>query len=952
MRQTAAQAGSPAATGLRQWAVWVTGFRRTIRGRILVAFLLMSMITAALGVYAVHGVKLAGTLVAKTFDESLMSINYARAAAADFAAMRAAFARRWISTDPEMRAQLDDSVDNWRRSLQEDLDIAAKRSQSQRAARAAANMQLAVANWNSVRLRMSGGAEPEVNWDTLDHYTTIVEQQIDLLVNYTAGDAFLYRQSARSTVTREIYINLAFTALAVLISAAVAWLLARRIIGPVAAASAAAGQIAGSKLDVEIPQGSADELGTLLSSMRLMRDNIKTMMTREVEQRRSAQMRLADALESSTEGVVLVDANGRLALANSQAADFLGMSIQLLRPGTPVAKLGPLMEKATRAQLPPTGEARLDDGRWLRVSQSATSDGGSIVVCSDISLLKQQEETLKGTNLRLDAALDNMSQGLCLFDRESRLQVVNRRFWEIFGLPREKLVPGMTFRDILELSVAAGNHPGKSVQQLIDDQRRFIGDQTTGTHFVELTGSRVVACTHRPTSEGGVVATYEDVTERRQAEARIAYMARHDALTGLPNRVLFGERVEQAIADMGRGNGFAVLSVDVDHFKQVNDTLGHPIGDELLRAVAERLQSCIREIDTVGRLGGDEFAVVQRNVRQPEDAALLARRIIEIAGAPYDINGHRVTIGISIGISLAPNDGSSCEKLLKNSDVALYRAKSDGRGTWRFFESEMDARLQARLALEHDLREALNNDQFELHYQPVYHLERNRISGFEALLRWNHPMRGRVSPGEFIPVAEEIGLIIPLGAWVLQRACAEARNWPEEVRLAVNVSPAQFKSGQLVQQVTSALAASGLPAQRLELEITESVLLGNNVETVATLHALRRLGLRISMDDFGTGYSSLNYLRSFPLDKIKIDQCFVRDLGTTEGSGFIVRTIIGLAKSLKMTTTAEGVETEEQLSWLRAEGCTEVQGYLFSLPRPASEVPGLLSGRKGIGVAA
>ena len=328
---------------------------------------------------------------------------------------------------------------------------------------------------------------------------------------------------------------------------------------------------------------------------------------------------------------------------------------------------------------------------------------------------------------------------------------------------------------------------------------------------------------------------------------------------------------------------------------------------------------------------------------------LLARRIIEIVGAPYDINGHRVTIGISIGISLAPDDGSTCEKLLKNSDVALYRAKADGRGTWRFFEPEMDARLQARLALELDLREALSNNEFELYYQPIYHIKHNRINGFEALLRWNHPVRGMVSPAEFIPVAEEIGLIVPLGAWVLQRACAEASDWPSNVRLAVNVSAAQFKSGQLMQHVTTALAASGLPAQRLELEITESVLLGNNAETIAMLHALRRLGLRISMDDFGTGYSSLNYLRSFPLDKIKIDQCFVRDLGTTEGARFIVRTIIGLAHSLNMVTTAEGVETREQLAWLRAEGCTEVQGYLFSPPCPPAKSNPYCRPRKAFG---
>jgi diguanylate cyclase (GGDEF)-like protein/PAS domain S-box-containing protein len=676
------------------------------------------------------------------------------------------------------------------------------------------------------------------------------------------------------------------------------------------------------------------------------------MMEREVAQRRSAQMRLADALDSSREGVVLVDAAGCLALANSQAADFLNIAPDLLQPGTPITRLGPLMARIARAQLPPTGEALLEDGRWLRVSLSGTSDGGSIVVCSDISLLKQQEETLKGTNLRLDAALDNMSQGLCLYDAENRLQVVNRRFREIFGLQREHLQPGITFRDILELSVVAGNHPGKTASELFADQEQFIGHHATGTHFQELTGNRVVASVHRATSDGGWVVTYEDVTERRQAEARIAYMARHDSLTGLPNRVVFGERIEQAMADAGRGSGFAVFSVDVDHFKQVNDTLGHPVGDDLLRAVADRLQSCVREVDTVGRLGGDEFAVVQRDVKQPEDADLLARRIVEVVGAPYDISGHRITIGISIGISLAPADGTSCEKLLKNSDVALYRAKADGRKTWRFFEPEMDARLQARLALELDLREALNNNEFELYYQPLYNLKHNRVCGFEALLRWHHPVRGMVSPVEFIPVAEEIGLIVPLGEWVLQRACAEARTWPADVKVAVNVSPVQFKSGNLVEHVTSALKASGLPAHRLELEITESVLLGNNAEMIAILHLLRKLGLRIAMDDFGTGYSSLNYLRSFPLDKIKIDQCFVRDLGTTDGARFIVSTIIGLGRSLNMLTTAEGVETEEQLAWLRAEGCDEVQGYLLSRPQPASEVTALLSRRQGVRVVA
>jgi diguanylate cyclase (GGDEF)-like protein len=380
----------------------------------------------------------------------------------------------------------------------------------------------------------------------------------------------------------------------------------------------------------------------------------------------------------------------------------------------------------------------------------------------------------------------------------------------------------------------------------------------TETHFQDLSNGRAIAVAHRRTADGGWVATYEDVTERRHAEAQIVFLARHDTLTRLPNRVLLNERIEQAVAQLGRGHGLAVLCIDLDNFKQVNDTLGHPIGDALLVTVSERLNACVREVDTVARLGGDEFAIVQCGIGAPEDAALLARRIVETLSAPYELDGHHVMIGASLGISVAPGDGVTCERLLKNADVALYRAKSDGRGTWRFFEPEMDARLQARRKLELDLRDALAKGQFDLYYQPIYDLQLNRVSGFEALLRWRHPTRGFVSPAEFIPVAEEIGLIVPIGDWVLERACAQASQWPSHVKVAVNVSPAQFKGPGLVQSVSHALAESGLSPQRLELEITESVLLNNSVATLAILHALRDRGIRISMDDFGTGYSSLS----------------------------------------------------------------------------------------------
>jgi diguanylate cyclase (GGDEF)-like protein len=429
-------------------------------------------------------------------------------------------------------------------------------------------------------------------------------------------------------------------------------------------------------------------------------------------------------------------------------------------------------------------------------------------------------------------------------------------------------------------------------------------------------------------------------------------MARHDALTGLPNRILFGEKIEEAIANAGREGGFAVLSLDLDRFRQVNDTLGQHVGDELLRLAAKRLQRCAREADTVARLGGDEFAIVQRRVDRPETAAILAHGAVEALSAPYDVVGHRITIGASVGISLSPGDGLTRDKLLKSADVALYRAKSDGRGTWRFFEPEMDTRLQARRTLELDLRDAIERNEFELYYQPIYDLTHDRIGGFEALLRWRHPTRGLVTPGEFITLAEEIGLIVPLGEWVLRSACAEARRWPAHVTLAVNVSAVQFKGSSLIQAVQDALAAASLAPRRLELEITESVLLADNVATLAVLHTLRGFGIRIAMDDFGTGYSSLSYLRAFPFDKIKIDQSFVRDLEAADGSGPIVRAIRTLADSLSMRTTAEGVETYEQFKWLRDEGCHEVQGYYFSRAVPASDIPELIERVRGVSLAA
>jgi len=427
--------------------------------------------------------------------------------------------------------------------------------------------------------------------------------------------------------------------------------------------------------------------------------------------------------------------------------------------------------------------------------------------------------------------------------------------------------------------------------------------------------------------------------EAMAQNARIFHMANHDALTGLPNRLLFHERLEKALEQQKRrGDGVALLCLDLDRFKQVNDTLGHPAGDVLLMEVAERLRGCVRDGDTVARLGGDEFAVLQCGSNQLEQAEDLAQRIVSTLGGPYNLNGNHAVVGASVGIATATSYLFTADTLLRNADLALYQAKANGRGTFRLFKSVMDDQVQARRALELDLRKALARDEFEVVYQPLFHLESQRISGFEGLLRWSHPERGLVSPSEFIPLAEELGLIVTIGEWVMARACADAATWPENVRVAVNLSPIQFRSIGLIDAVRRALESSGLPARRLELEITESALLQDSETVLETLHELRALGSRIALDDFGTGYSSLSYLRRFPFDKLKIDQSFVLDMVQRADCCAIVTSVFNLAHKLGMTTTAEGVETEEQLEQLQQTACTEVQGFLFDRPRPAADI--------------
>ncbi|UPK38738.1 EAL domain-containing protein [Bradyrhizobium sp. 186] len=539
----------------------------------------------------------------------------------------------------------------------------------------------------------------------------------------------------------------------------------------------------------------------------------------------------------------------------------------------------------------------------------------------------------------LDTALENMSQGLCMFDADGKIILFNERYAAMLGRTDIPLT-GRRLVDVLREEQAKGQwlgDAGEFFARLVADAR----EGRTTTDVVSRFG-RSIRVVNQPMQGGGWVATFEDITEWLAALAKISHMARHDALTNLPNRVLFHEQLEQGLRRARSHDQLAVLCLDLDHFKDINDSLGHPIGDALLKEVGRRLAASVGQNDTVARLGGDEFAVVQLGRSEEAAAALLAGRLVEVISAPYEIDDHQIVIGVSIGISLSPQDGDNPDELLKNADLALYRAKADGRGTYRFFETGMDARAQARRLLEMDLRAALQRDEFQAYYQPIRDVASGRVVAFEALLRWNHPQRGLIAPLSFIPLAEETGLIVQLGDFVLRSACTDAVTWPDDVDVAVNLSPVQFKNPNLIASVTDALALSGLAARRLELEITESVLLQNSEATLTTLHELRAMGVRISLDDFGTGYSSLSYLRSFPFDKIKIDRSFVSELATREDSMAIIRAVTGLGRSLGIVTTAEGVENDAQLELLRREGCTQAQGYLFSKPRPASDVAMML----------
>jgi diguanylate cyclase (GGDEF)-like protein len=548
---------------------------------------------------------------------------------------------------------------------------------------------------------------------------------------------------------------------------------------------------------------------------------------------------------------------------------------------------------------------------------------------------------------QFDTALNNMPHGLCMFGADGRLAVVNHRFTEMMRLCDDLVRRDATAPDIAAACVSAATLSVASGKLIVSEIEKSQAGYIT-TVDPCAANDRALSWTFQPMAGGGTVVLVEDITERRNAEARISHLARYDELTALPNRLNFRDEIERLLAVPHDAVQLsALLFVDLDQFKQVNDTLGHPCGDQLLCAVADRLREMLRPEDFVARFGGDEFVVFQQNIKSTEDAAGLARRIVDRLSERYKIDNHLVEIGASVGIAMTSPPGISADTLLKNADMALYRAKADGRGTFCFFRDEMAQTVEARRILELDLRKALANEEFELFYQPLVNLKSGRISTCEALLRWNHPVRGTVSPIDIIPVAEDMGLIIDLGRWILRKACMECMKWPENVSVAVNFSPQQFHQRDVLSEVRYALEVSGLPANRLEIEITESSLLRNTQLTHDVLSQLRATGVRISLDDFGTGYSSLSYLHNFPLQKVKIDRSFLEGIDSDRPLT-LLRGVARLSADLGMSVVVEGIETNEQLELISADGTvTEAQGYLFSRPVPAVRVRQLLNASHG-----
>jgi diguanylate cyclase (GGDEF)-like protein/PAS domain S-box-containing protein len=680
---------------------------------------------------------------------------------------------------------------------------------------------------------------------------------------------------------------------------------------------------------------------------------------------RKTNARFDAALANMPTGLSMFDADGRLMVCNERYIELYGMSPDLVTRGADIYDIVAHRKQTSgldtdarayvdefRNDLLRDGRSikisRLGDGRMMSVTNTAITSGGWIAIHEDITERVSDEEALFNQaaelariNLRFDAALSHMTQGLSMFDERRRLVVWNKRFAELYDVPEKFLKVGTPYEDIIADRFARGVTKADTSPEAVKAKISELSSLARDSYRVdELADGRFLLLSRQPMPGGGWLAIVEDITERRRAEAEIVHLARHDVLTGLANRAEFNEKLEEAGRRLKRGDAaITVMMLDLDRFKAVNDMFGHPAGDELLVEVGRRLKSTLRETDLLARLGGDEFAIIQEGGPSQHEAAIaLALRINNAIAEPFDVGGYEVNVGTSIGIAMAPEHGIEPEGLLKSADLALYAAKAQGRSDYRIYQSGMLESATSQQLAESELRDAIAHEQFELHYQPVVDVKTRQIGGVEALIRWRHPIKGLVGPDQFIPLAESSGLIVPIGEWILQRACNDAAQWPSHIKLAINISAVQFKRGNLFEVILCALVESGLDPERLELEITETSLLENQEAHLATIRQLKNLGISLALDDFGTGYSSVTYLTTFPFDKIKIDRTFTHGVLERRDYAAVVSSVLALAKGLDKVTTVEGIETEEQFEYMRIAGVDLAQGYLFSRAVPASEI--------------